>query len=103
MGCGQFPIQSVEGHLSGVSGSDAIHMAGEKGLDPQIGNPREGAQCTSASENAAGTTQEPAGSGRGLCQALRPVTVQLAGEKGGSVSISRNPEPSKEKGEGHQG
>ena len=78
-------------------------MAGEKGLDCQIGNPREGAQCTSASENAAGTTQEPAGSGRGLCQALRPVTVQLAGEKDGGVSISRNPEPSKEKGEGHQG
>ena len=78
-------------------------MAGEKGLDCQIGNPREGAQCTSASENADGTTQEPAGSGRGLCQALRPVTVQLAGEKDGSVSISRNPEPSKEKGGGSSG
>ena len=73
---------------------------GEKGLDPQTGNPRKGAQCTSASENAAGTTQEPAGSGRGLCQALCPVTVQLAGDKEGSVSISRSPKPSKEKGGG---
>ena len=98
-------IQSVEGHLRGVLGSDAIHVAGEEGLDSQTVNPREGAQCTSASENAAGTIQEPAGSGRGLCQALPPppVTVQLAGEKDGSASISGSPEPSKGKGEGHQG
>ena len=75
-------------------------MVGEKGLDRQTGKPREGAQCTSSSENAAGSTHEPASSGRGLCQALHPVTIQLAGGEDRSVSISRSPEPFKEKGRG---
>ena len=78
-------------------------MARHKGFNCQMVNSSKGAQHTSASEIAARTTQEPAGTGRSFCKALRPVTHQLAGEEDGSVSIFQSQRHSIEKGEGLQG
>ena len=59
-------------------------------------DPNGGAPCTAVL--TAGATQDPLGSGQGQCQALSPVTDQVAGENSVPVSISQCPGPSQIRG-----